>query len=123
MPRKPLDHFGKRLMASVRDETIEQWLSLIDGKLKGETAERLRPELKRMTSADRSLLRRLVPRIVDTTLHHLLWTLEGNEDITVSVTADGENCPNIASESDGLAGEVYGPAGWIARFSKFEKER
>ena len=118
---KQLDHFGQSLMSSVRDEAIEQWQSLIDGKLKGDTAKRLRPEIAAMTAEDRALLKRLVPRIVDTTLHHLLWSLEQSDDIRVAVELD-KRTVNVAEESDGLPGELQGSNGWIARFSRYGRE-
>jgi hypothetical protein len=117
-----LDHFGEILMKEVRDEAIEQWEMLIDGRLKGATAEACRPGILAMTPDDRATLAALIPRIVDTTIHHLLWTLERREDVSVAVRAGGSGVPSIAAESDGLAGEVYGPDGWQARFSKYPEQ-
>lgn len=58
------------------------------------------------------LLRVLVPKIVDTTLHHLLWMLEQEESLELMV--NDEIKKEIINEiSDGLSGELYTEDGSI----------
>ena len=66
----------------------------------------------------RKIVLSLLPQIVDTVLHHLLWTLEQSEDITVAVRTAKEQADSIKDLSDGLSGELYGRQGWIAKYSK-----
>src|SRR5262249_12270280 len=110
-----LDRFGQLLISRVRDEAIEDWTRILDGSMKGETAERLRPRLAHLDRYARAMIERLVPQIVDTTLHHLLRTLEQEESIDIAVKTPVGGVPSIRDASDGLAGELYG---WIPRFTK-----
>jgi len=117
-----LDKFGELLMTHVRDKTIEDWDKIIDGRMKGLSAERVRKELIE-TGVDHSIiLRKVIPRIVDTTLHHLLWTLEQESALNLSIETESDSFSNVCDASDGLSGELYGKRGWIARFSKERHE-
>jgi hypothetical protein len=73
-----------------------------------------------LTDKEKELIKRLVPKIVDTSLHHLLWTLEQNESLELTIY-DGTKKENIAEISDGLTGELYTEDGWIYRFSNKRK--
>lgn len=117
MANKVLDEFGQMLMSRVRDEAISQWDMILDGRMKGVTADRLRQALAGITGPDRDLLGRVVPMIVDTTLHHLLWTMEQEKRVAVLMDPGDGTRRNVAEASDGLAGELQGTRGWIARFS------
>jgi hypothetical protein len=108
-----LDEFGKFLIARVRDKAIAEWDKIAAGKMKGMTADSLRPAFAKLGDAERALIYRLIPKIVDTTLHHLLWAIEQNERITLAMEARGSSI-NLAQVSDGLPGDLIG---WIERFS------
>jgi hypothetical protein len=111
-----LDVFGELLVTRVREKAIRDWMKQLDGRMKGETADRLRPDIEELGPGQLALLRRLVPQIVDTTLHHLLWTLEQERSIEVLVS--GSSGPeSVRSLSDGLPGELYE---WIERFGAEE---
>jgi hypothetical protein len=115
-----LDKFGQLLMKRVRDQTIFEWDMIIDGRAKGVTAKHVHEMLSSFDAQQLEVLHRLVPDIVDTTLHHLLWTLEQEKSVDVAVhTAEGV-VPSLREVSDGLAGELYD---WIPRFSQQRYER
>ena len=115
LSEQALDHFGEILIKRVRAEAILDWTKILDGRMKGVRAERLRPELSGLDPGQMALIQRLLPQVVDTVLHHLLWTLEQEESIDVAVrTAEGL-VPSLREVSDGLAGELYG---WIPRFGE-----
>ncbi|WP_102263976.1 epimerase [Mesobacillus jeotgali] len=114
MNAKFLDLIGEILIKNVRDEAIEQWDMTIQGKMKSEESQRLYNLIS--LSGQSELINTLVPKIVDTTLHHLLWTLEQDESIDVTIN-DGNKPVSIKDISDGLAGELYTEDGWINRFS------
>jgi len=118
--RNPLDVVGELLMVRVRDKSIEDWEKILDGRMKGQSAEKVRQEFVVTGSEMPDIVRRMVPRIVDTVLHHLLWTLEQDQAVNLSNESDGTVTPNIREASDGLSGELYGARGWIAKFSQKE---
>lgn len=118
MNNKFLDLFGEILMQRVRDEAIEQWEMTLKGKMKNENSQRL---YNLATASGQSqLINELVPQIVDTTLHHLLWTLEQEDSIDISVSNDDKKA-SLKALSDGLPGELYTEDGWISRFSNKSK--
>jgi len=112
------DCFGEVFIRQVRDRTITEWEKIIDGRMKGVTAKKVRDEINVANSEVSKILIRMVPRIVDTAIHNVLWSLEQEQSVNLFVEKDGEGPANIRDESDGLAGELYGENGWIARFSQ-----
>jgi len=118
MSQAALDLFGRLLMTKVRDETISDWKMIADGRMKGERAVRLRQILDHFSDVERQAFLALVPEIVDSVLHHLLWTMEQSNDVRIGVVADNKDVPSLREVSDGLAGELYSDEGWIPRFSK-----
>jgi hypothetical protein len=118
MSKAALDTFGQLLMSKVRDETIEHWKMIADGRLKGERAARIRNRLSEMGHNDRDVLMAMIPEVVDSVLHNLLWMLDQEHDVTVAFRIGAETVPSLRDASDGLAGELYSDAGWIARFSR-----
>jgi hypothetical protein len=115
MKKAALEVFGRLLMERVRDRAINDWEGIITGRTKNAWAEGVRATIKTLDPQQFEAVCRLIPRIVDTTLHHLLWTLEQEEVIDVAVRTDTGVFPSIRDASDGLAGELYD---WIPRFSK-----
>lgn len=118
MASTPLDQFGESLIQGVRDQSISDWDKILDGKMKGRTAELIRDEISRVNPDLLPLLRDIIPRIVDTTLHHFLAEVEKDQTVKVLVSVNDTDSIDIREESDGLTGELYGNRGWIARFSK-----
>jgi hypothetical protein len=116
-----LDELGKILMERVRDEAIGHWDSILSGKMKDEESQAIHQQVRKMGPQIEALVRALVPRIVDTTLHHLLWTLEQNQERLKLIFVGEEGETDAAADSDGLPGELYTEEGWIARFSKGPK--
>jgi hypothetical protein len=119
-----LDIFGQFLMEKVRDETIEHWEKVTKGSMNDTESKEIFKSLstftpEQSTPEQMKLIRSLLPGIVDTTLHYLLWSMEENENINWVVEFK-ESEVNIAEISDGLAGELYYEDGWKHRFSKFK---
>ena len=120
MNQKTLDLFGRILIQRIRDEAIEEWYDILNGKKKGVTAKKIQKLLTSFDEEQLDVLRQIIPEIVDTTLHYLLWTLEQENSINVFVEINGEMNSNIRDVSDGLAGELYSEDGWIAKYSKYK---
>jgi hypothetical protein len=118
MPANPLDRLGELVMIRVRDKAIADWDKILDGRMRGVTAERVRGEWEAAGCNHTEAIRQLIPRIVDTTLHHLMWMLEQERSVELSIEVEGAVTRNLREASDGLSGELYGERGWIARFSK-----
>jgi hypothetical protein len=116
--KEALDRFGELLVKQVRDPSVWEWREILHGRMKGVTAERLRPRLSLLNPNDRAFMEGLVPEIVDTVLHYVLWTLEQEESVDVSVKVPGGVVPSLREVSDGLAGELHD---WIPRFSTERK--
>lgn len=115
MSQKPLDYFGEVLMSKVRDEAISDWDMTIDNKMKDIVTKKVQNALSTFSKEQVDVIRWLVPQIVNTTLHHLLWTLEQEKSINVAVKTKSDSISSIREVSDGLAGELYG---WLEKFSK-----
>jgi hypothetical protein len=63
-------------------------------------------------------LRRLVSTVVDITLHHVLWTFQQEEELTITVKT-GESSEDLRESSiDGLEGELYD---WIDKYSEYPR--
>lgn len=117
MSEKHLDTFGEILIKKVRDVAIHNWDSIIDGKMKGQRSKEIREMFSIFNDEQIEVLKDLFPMVVDSTLHHLLWTLEQEDAIELSVEVD-QKAKRIRDISDGLAGELYTEDGWIMRFSE-----
>jgi predicted PhzF superfamily epimerase YddE/YHI9 len=117
-----LEKFGEILIQKVRDEAINDWEKILNGRMKGSRAAEIRNLLSLYSIEQVKVLKELIPEVVDTTLHHLLWTIEQLDTLKIFLSdKDGTTC-DIKEVSDGLPGELYGDRGWIKRFSNKRSE-
>ncbi len=114
MSQEALDEFGPLLMARVRDRAIADWDSIMSGHMKGPRAERVREQPTELNDDQRRVLHDLVPQVVDTTLHFMMWLLEQERRTDVRVTLAGGAVSSLRDESDGLAGDLHA---WTLEFS------
>jgi hypothetical protein len=115
-----LDRFGQLLMKKVRDEAVTDWKMIIDGRMKGESAEKVRALLRDVSDTDKKLVLQLIPGVVDTVLHHLLWAAEQEADLQLGMKMK-DGIEELRDISDGLPGELYSDEGWISRFSEEDR--
>lgn len=108
-----LNYFGEILIAEVRDRTIRGFDMKIEGKMRDEDSKKLFEEVQQMNNKQRQLISKVIPQIVDLSIHNMLCMLEEHTDIDVRVEME-----SISEISDGLAGELYTEDGWIQKFSK-----
>jgi hypothetical protein len=114
-----LHTFGGVLISQVRDAAIRQWRQIVRGGMKATEFEATK--LTELQEEGKAAFLSLVPRVVDTVLHHLLWTLEQPDDIAIAVQVGVDRVESLKEVSGGgLAGELYTEEGWIARFSEYE---
>ena len=116
MSNVAIDRFGEVLMTRVRDESIDKWKSIVRGQMA--TSDEAAAKLVRLEPNAKRIFVSLLPHVVDTVIHNLLWTLEQSQEISVRVKAGRATVQSVAEVSDGLCGELYGTKGWISRFSK-----
>jgi len=111
--KSQLDEFGEILVSNVRDKTIGHWERVVMGTMKDSESQQIFRELNKLDVDTKNLIQSLVYKVTDTTLHYLLWTIEQNEGLDVTL-----NQRALKNLSDGLAGELYTEDGWIGRFTK-----
>jgi len=118
MNQKILDEFGEIIISRVRDKAINEWEMILNGRMKGISATQIRNLLSGYSVEEIHILEEIIPQVVDTTLHHLLWTFDQFDNLKLLLLdKDGTTC-DVKESSDGLPGELYGDSGWIKRFSK-----
>jgi hypothetical protein len=111
-----LEFFGRLLMEHVRDRSIGDSDRLLDRRSNSMIARRATEIISSLDDQDIAVVRRLIPIIVDATLHHLLWTLEQWPNARVAIATDSGSVDDIRTVTLGeLQGYLYN---WIPRFSK-----
>jgi hypothetical protein len=113
--RTALNLLGELLIRQVRDESIDHWDRISESQMQDRRYSAALAALGKGSSPDQ-VLREILPSIVDTTLHYLLWSIEQSRTVKLMVQVQG-NEYDAAKVSDGLPGELYSEDGWIARFS------
>ena len=114
---KALNYFGELLITKVRDETITDWHMIINGEMKDPESKKIFNDLSIFNNEQKEYIKYLINKVVDTSLHHMLWTFEQNETVDISINIDNTYIKSIRNISDGLSGELYSEDGWIAKFS------
>lgn len=114
-----LSYFGEMLIHEVRDRTIREFDMRVTGKMKDENSQRLYGKVQQMDQGQRLVIEKIIPQIVDLSIHNMLCMIEENANVDIQVESE-----SISGQSDGLAGELYTEDGWIQRFSKqrYEEE-
>jgi hypothetical protein len=105
-------------MSGVRDEAIDHIERIIDGRMKGRDAVDIRLLLQKQQQCE-SLLKVLLPYVVDVTLHTCLSLFEQEDHLRLMARAADGDLVDVAEISDGLAGELYSEDGWIAKYSRY----
>ncbi len=113
-----LSNFGETLIKEVRDETMIEFEKIVGGLLKGETAQKLYAQISKMPLDNQEVLKKVVKRMVDLTIHNMLCLFEDSED-GWTISNPSLDVENLSELSDGLSGELYSGDGWISKYSKF----
>ncbi len=106
--------FGELYIQEVRDRSIDHFERMVDGRMKGLTAQEIREKISSFSESERDVLLWLIPKVVDECMFNMLEMFEENEE-DVFLLYEGEN---MVENSDGLSGELFGADGWIAKYSK-----
>lgn len=118
MKKKILDVFGELIMKHVRDETVSTWDRMLDGQMKGLTAQDVNKKVSSFSEEQLEIIKWMIPKIVDQGLHNLLVMFEESDELFLGLNRENGDKEDIKEESDGLSGELYTEDGWIKRFSK-----
>lgn len=116
--QEALDTLGRILMTRVRDKSVSEWDRIVAGEMKDASSRQIHSDLHQLGDASAAMVSRLIPAVVDTVIHHLLWTLEQEQRLDLVVRLEKASVSNLRDVSDGLPGELYTEEGWIARFSR-----
>lgn len=93
-----LDGFGALLMEQVRDLAIREIDALVsrrESMPNSDFARKIHDLLASFDTQQFEALHRLVPIIVDMTLHDLLWMLEQWDSVTVGIQTVNGTVPDI----------------------------
>ncbi|WP_248804786.1 hypothetical protein [Pseudomonas sp. MWU13-2100] len=114
--KKNLDSFGKQLITSVRDRSIEKFEKITIGALKSQKALELHKLIQQFDENQKKVIRTLIIESIDNTIFNFLDMIEQHEDNIKLIVSN----KNINEISDGLSGELLTEDGWIERFSKLK---
>ena len=112
-----LDALGQLLMDRVRDYTLRQMKSILEGRMK--TPRPLFEKCQALPGEVADLPMEVALETMDHCLHNLMCMIEESEDVVKVHVIQGQEPANLEEISDGLPGELFSEYGWIARFSKY----
>lgn len=116
--KKSLHQFGKGLMENVHDEELALFDRLMSGKMADARSRELYARYRTLNAEDADLARQLVDEAVGGAIARFLHYLDEYQ-FQLFARQDLNKQHDIVAASDGLAGELYGDNGWIARFSRY----
>lgn len=108
-----LENFGEVFIDEVRDNTIDIFEKMLDGKMKGLTAQVVHDKISDFNEQQKDTILWILSKVVDQCMHNMLFMVENHKEINILY-----NSENIANISDGLSGELYTEDGWIEKYSK-----
>ena len=117
MSKDDLDRIGELLVANVRDPSVRDIRNVLLGRSKGDDPDRIRQVLGDIDDATLARFSTVIPDFVDQVIHNLCAMLEEQEALDLVLHTDTGSV-EASRHSDGLAGELYGDYGWLARFGK-----
>lgn len=103
-------------MKVVRDDALEDFEMIFEGKMKTREAKLLF-EFLQANPHCREIVETAVAYAVDKSIHKFLRLFETNDEFSLSALESSEVI-NLNLVSDGLAGELYGD-GWIFKYSEY----
>lgn len=115
------ERFGEFVIGKLRDRPLSFFEAVLVGRMKSDRVQALGTALAALTEEQQGVVRRSVRLVLDHAIHDFLFSLgeSHNLETGIEVLLDGEN---IAEQSDGLAGELFGENGWFAKYSKHGPE-
>ena len=115
-----LERFGERFIAQVRDNTLDYYLALVEGRMKAPDDVRISERLDELNPEKKEFIKEVVTRMIDNSLHNFLYLFEAEEGFKLVSQDDDDREYNLNEVSDGLCGELYSDEGWIEKHSSYE---
>jgi len=116
---EPLDKFGSFVVRKLHDKMHFDLEMLLRGSWKAPFAQGLQKEIADFSETEKDTIRKIADHIIVSGMHDMLFALqeEADTDGSIRVLVDGAE---VAKESDGMHGEIFGEEGWITRFSEYK---
>jgi len=115
---KELSNFGELFIKDVRDNSLFVFEGILSGHMKGVENKNLCEKLNGLSEQELTLIKQIAYKMVDLTIHNTMFFFEQDID-GWKVANPAKNVDDLASTSDGLAGELYSEDGWIEKYSKY----
>ena len=113
-----LEEFGELLMKEVRDESIEKFEMIMDGKMFAAENLVITEWLKKFNREDVKFIRKIIIEAIDNTIFNLLVMIEEQKK-SLDVIYDNDSIRDLSAE--GLNFEIFSDDGWIYKFSKYKE--
>ena len=116
MSNASLDDFGKFVITNFYEKGMDHLKMLCEQKYKVD--KNLQKQIKGLGDTGVEILEKTCMSTLDTALHDFLFALQDSFDRGSKfhfIVGD----TNVAENSDGLNGELYGETGWYRRYSKY----
>ncbi len=107
-----LESFGKVFIDEVRDNTIDIFEKMFDGRMKGLTSQIVQEKISVFDEQQKDTVLWILSKAVDQSMHNMLFMIEEHEEINIIYDTE-----DIEERSDGLSGELYTEDGWIEKYS------
>ena len=108
-------------MEKVRDKSINSWDIILNGEGTTDTPKKVKQQLSKFTSEQIDVIRWMLPKIVDTSLHFFLSTIDEEKNIDIIIKKEIGELLSVCNECEcfgGLPGKLYTEDGWIEIYSK-----
>ena len=114
-----LNQFGKDFVKSVRDNSLFVFEGTVSGHMKSTSDRKLHEAINNLKNEDVELIRQIVYKMVDSTIHNTLFFFEQDID-DWKISNSEKDVTSLADISDGLCGELYSQEGWIEKYSEYK---
>jgi hypothetical protein len=114
--RPTLDKLGAFLLAHLWNKPLDDYTILEKGRWGDAPAQLLETALQEFTAEQRTVVRKIIMRILQSALHSFLFALQerGHFEDDIHLLVNGWDAVGL---SDGIYAEPFNEDGWIARFS------
>ncbi len=118
MNENALDLLGRIVTEEIRDNSIRNIDRYLEGNFKGKYAKFVRSVFERNLSSPESLMREMIPLIVDETIDIFLQVLDLKmKQISIHINMNGKSVSPYEF-TDALEAEYLPDDGWVANYSK-----
>lgn len=114
-----LELLGKEIIENLRDASIEEYLSIKNGKMNSLDAQNIHKIYSSLDDKSRESTDIIVFNMIGRVLHNALWMLQQSSRFTITDKNLVNPDDDLIELSDGISGELYTEHGWIHKYSKY----